>query len=320
RRTPSRTLNRRSRLITRSPTRSSSSTVMSQPVTARTIREYGSSDLRPEPLAPRRELGLALRAPAIEVLRVLRGGAGVVMAAAPGGGGVADGHAFERAGRVRGQLEALDRVDQARPLGVHRLGEPPAALGQAIAEALARRGHLDEPEHAPPVTPAERNPEILLGQPTALERLADEGKRDAHADGVEPEQVAEVVGPGERAGVAVPEHGSEREDSLVLGHFRPQASQLALADLVLLAARHRTFETRGVAVVEAGVHLLARDRHRVGEDLLAEVVGAERTEDVDRLHQERRPVGGERLGPGLERLPPLLQQRPPRARRGRASP
>ncbi len=43
RRTPSRTLKSRSRLITRSPTRSSSSTVTSKPVTALTIRAYGSS-------------------------------------------------------------------------------------------------------------------------------------------------------------------------------------------------------------------------------------------------------------------------------------
>src|SRR4030095_4373610 len=101
-----------------------------------------------------------------------------------------------------------------------------------------RRGHLDEPEHAAPVPPAERHPEILLGQPSALERLADEGERDTHADGVEPEQVAEVVGPGERAGVAVAEHGSEREDGLVLGQFRPQASQLAAYDIVLLGSRY----------------------------------------------------------------------------------
>ena len=43
RRTPSRTLKSRSRLMMRSPARSSSSTVMSQPVTVFIIRAYGSS-------------------------------------------------------------------------------------------------------------------------------------------------------------------------------------------------------------------------------------------------------------------------------------
>ncbi|PYN02311.1 MAG: hypothetical protein DME07_10590 [Candidatus Rokuibacteriota bacterium] len=49
RRTPSRTLKRRSRLMMRSPTRSISSTVTSQPVTARTILTYGSPTKRPKP-------------------------------------------------------------------------------------------------------------------------------------------------------------------------------------------------------------------------------------------------------------------------------
>ena len=49
RRTPSRTLNRRSRLTMRSPMDSSSATLTSQPVTARTMRAYGSSRKRPKP-------------------------------------------------------------------------------------------------------------------------------------------------------------------------------------------------------------------------------------------------------------------------------
>ena len=45
---------------------------------------------------------------------------------------------------MRGQLQALDRVDQARALGMDRLGQAPRTLGQARAETLAPRRLLDE--------------------------------------------------------------------------------------------------------------------------------------------------------------------------------
>ena len=171
-------------------------------------------------------------------------------------------------------------------------------------------------QHAAPVAPAEGQADLRLAEPAALQRLAHEGQGDAHADGVEPEQIAEVVGPRERGRVAVAEHGAEREDRLVLRHLRLEAGQLALANLILLAAGHRALEAGGVLVVEVRVHLLAGDRHRVREDFLAQVVGAERAQRVDRLHQERRPVGGERLGAGLERLALLLEQGLERGRVG----
>ena len=52
---------------------------------------------------------------------------------------------------------------------------------------------------------------------------------------------------------------------------------------------HATGHFRHVVslVVVVRVHLLAGDRHGVREHLLAQVVGAERAERVDRLHEER---------------------------------
>ena len=106
----------------------------------------------------------------------------------------------------------------------------------------------------------------------------------------------------------VAEHGAEGEDGLVLGHLGLEALELAVADLVLLAAGDRTLETGGVAGVVVGVHLLAGDGERLGEGLLAQIVGAERAQRVDRLDEEGRAVGGERLGAGRERLAPLVEE------------
>ena len=205
-------------------------------------------------------------------------------------------------------LEALDGVDHLRGFGVSRLGQTPGALGQAVAEALARGSHLDELEHPPPVAPAEGHPHLALGEPPALERLAHQGERHAHGDGVHAEEIAEVVGAGERARMRVAEHGAEGEDGLVLGHLGLEPLELAVTDLVLLAAGHRALETGGVARVVVGVHLLAGDGEGVGEGLLAEIVGAERAQRVDGLDEEGRPVGGERLGAGHEGLAPLLEE------------
>src|SRR5205823_10261237 len=108
-----------------------------------------------EVLAAYGEGRLALRPTPVEPLRVLRRGARVVVAPAARRRGVADREALEGARRVGRQLEALHRIDELRPLGVDALGEPPGALREARAEALAARRQLDEPEHAAPVTPAE---------------------------------------------------------------------------------------------------------------------------------------------------------------------
>ena len=58
-----------------------------------------------------------------------------------------------------------------------------------------------------------------------------------------------------------------------------------------------------------GLHLLAAHRARLGERLLAQVVGAEAAEGVDRPHQEGRAERRERLGAGLERLARLVDER-----------
>ncbi len=61
--------------------------------------------------------------------------------------------------------------------------------------------------------------------------------------------------------------------------------------------------------MHVGVHLLAGDGDRLREHFRAQVEGAERAQRVDRLHQERRAVGGERLGAGLERLALAVEER-----------
>src|SRR5207245_3830936 len=75
------------------------------------------------------------------------------------------------------------------------------------------------------------------------------------------------------------------------------------------AASDGTFETGRVAVVVVELHLLAGDGPRLGERLLAQVVGAEAAEGVDGPHQERRAERRERLGAGLERLARLVDER-----------
>src|SRR6185503_20002345 len=92
------------------------------------------------------------------------------------------------------------------------------------------------------------------------------------------------------------------------------AGELALGDRVLLAARDRTLETRGVLVVEVRLHLLAADRARLREGLGLEVVGAEAAERVDRTDEEGRAERGERLRAGLERLASAVDQRLQRRR------
>src|SRR5262249_10581407 len=149
---------------------------------------------RGEVLAPDGELRLAVRAPAIEALGVLRRGASVVVAAAARRGRVADGHALERAGRVRRQLEALDSVDSLRRLGMDVPAEPPAAFGEAVAEAPSRGRHLDETQHAAPIAPSEGHADLLPREPAALERLGHERQGHAHGDRVHAEEIAEVVG------------------------------------------------------------------------------------------------------------------------------
>src|SRR5262249_12849327 len=120
RRTPPRTLKSRPRLTIAAPPRSSSAAGMSPPATARTTRARvrladvkAEATLGGEPahdqrvadrgemLAADRERGLVLRAAAIERRRVLGRGPRVVVTAAAGRGGVADGQAFERARGVR---------------------------------------------------------------------------------------------------------------------------------------------------------------------------------------------------------------------------
>ena len=298
----------------RSPTRSSSSTVTSQPVTARTIARVRLADEQAEAalggeaahhqrvadggevLAARGEGGLVVGAAPVEGRRVLRRRPRVVVAAAARGRRVADRQALERARRVRGQLQALDRVDEARRLGMDRLGQPPGALGQAIAEALAPRGHLDQPQHAAPVAPAERHADLARLEPAALERLADERQRDAHRDRVHPEQVAEVVGEDQRLRVRrCRASGPSAKIDSYSGILARRARELALRDRVLLAARHRALQAGGVAVVVVLLHRLAADRARLGEDLAPEVVAAERAERVDGADEERRAERRQRL-------------------------
>src|SRR5207248_11680279 len=202
-----------------------------------------------EVLAAGGEGGLALRPTPVEPLRVLRRRTRVVVAPPARRRGVADREALEGARRVGRQLEALHRVDEPRPLGVDALGEPPGALRETRAEALAARRQLDEPEHAAPVPPAEVHAEVGGREPAALERLADEGERYAERDRVHAEEVAEVVGEDERLRVRDAEHRAEREDGLVLWHLRLRPGELALADRVLLAARDGALEARRVAGV-----------------------------------------------------------------------
>src|SRR4029453_12824732 len=83
----------------------------------------------------------------------------------------------------------------------------------------------------------------------------------------------------------------------------------ALGDRVLLAARHRTLQTRGVAVVVVLLQRLAADRPGLGEDLGLEVVAAERAQRVDRADEKWRAEGGQRLRPGAQRLARLVEQR-----------
>jgi len=47
---------------------------------------------------------------------------------------------------------------------------------------------------------------------------------------------------------------------------------------------------------------------RLGEGLLAQVVGSQRPQRVDRLDEEGRAVRRERLGAGRERLATLVEQ------------
>src|SRR2546425_1592943 len=218
-----------------------------------------------EVLAPHGERGLVLGGPTIEPLRVLGSRTRVVVAPAAGRRGVADREPLERARRGCRQLEALHRIDELRRLGVDRLGEAPGALGEAGAEGLAARRHLHEPEHPAPVPPPEVHADVTLREPAALERLADEGGGGAPRDRGHAEEGAGVGGEEQRLGVRDAEHRAQREDRLVLGHLRPRARELALADRVLLAARHRTLEARRVPVVVVGLHLLAADATRLGE-------------------------------------------------------
>ena len=145
RRTPSRTLNSRSRLTMRSPIRSSSGDVHrpaghrgEQPRVG-LVQEEPEAALRREPahheavvhrgevLALRGEGGLVLRRAPVEPLRVLGRGARVVVAPAPGRRRVPDRHALERARRVGGQLEPLDRVGQPLGPAPDLPGQPPAS-------------------------------------------------------------------------------------------------------------------------------------------------------------------------------------------------
>ena len=195
-------------------------------------------------------------------------------------------------------------------------GQPPGALRQACAEPLTPRGHLHQLQHAAPFAPAERHTDVRWLEPAPLERLADEGQRDAHRDRVHPEQVAEVVGQDQRFRIGDAEHGTEREDRLVLRHLGPGARELAFRDRVLLAARHRALQTGGVAVVVVLLQRLAADRSGLGEDLALEVVAAERAQRVDRADEKRRAEGGQRLRAGAQRLARLLEQRLERSRIG----
>src|SRR5207247_1059010 len=92
---------------------------------------------------------------AVERGRVLRRRPRVVMAAAAGRGRIADREPLERARRVRRQLQPLHRVHEPRAFRMDGFRQPPGALGQAIAETLAPRRHLHQPQHAAPLAPAE---------------------------------------------------------------------------------------------------------------------------------------------------------------------
>src|SRR5437773_2448579 len=210
-----------------------------------------------EVLASDRERGLVFGGPAVEPLSVLGSRAGVVVAPAAGRRGVADREPLERPRRVRRQLETLHRVDELRRVGMDGFRESPRPLGQARAEALAPRGQLHEREHPTPVPPPEVHADVVLREPAALERLADEGERDAHRDRVHAEEVTEGVGEDQRLGVRDAEHRAQREDRLVLWHLRARARELARGDRALLAARHRTLAARRVPVVVVGRHVLA---------------------------------------------------------------
>src|SRR2546430_12150848 len=68
---------------------------------------------------------------------------------------------------------------------------PYTTLFRSRAEALAPRGQLHEREHPAPVPPPEVHADVVLREPAALERLADEGERDAHRDRVHAERSEE---------------------------------------------------------------------------------------------------------------------------------
>src|SRR2546422_7680629 len=76
-------------------------------------------------MSPHRYRVIVIGGAAVEPLRVLRLRAGVVVAPAPGRGGVADREPLERPRRVRRQLETLHRVDELRRVGMDGFRESP---------------------------------------------------------------------------------------------------------------------------------------------------------------------------------------------------
>ena len=193
--------------------------------------------------------------------------------------------------------------------GCTRLREPPRALGQPVAEALARarssrpaaacrasrpsrrarrpRPRSSQPRSSASATKASVTPIVIVSIPSRSQR-----------------SLARVSEPA----CALPSMEPKAKMVSYSGIFALSPASSPVADLVLLAAGHRALEAGGVPVVIVRVHLLAGDGERLGEGLLAEVVGAERPQRVDGLDEERRAVGRQRLGPRRHRLAPLVDE------------
>ena len=142
-----------------------------------------------------------------------------------------------------------------------------------------------------PVAPAEGHADSSALQPAALQRLGTKASVTPMVIVSSPSRSQRSLARASEPACAFPSMDPKAKMVSYSGIFAVEARQLPVADLVLLAAGHRALEAGGVPVVIVRVHLLTGDRERVGEGFLAEVVGAERSQRIDRLDEERRAVG-----------------------------
>jgi len=144
---------------------------------------------------------------------------------------------------VHGQLLSLNVHGEQRSIAADGLSRTAGALGQQISDVLAPRDHLHARDHGFRVPEAQIQPARVPGtdQPV-LEAFHGERDRGAGRDGIHGVAIAELVGLGNRLQIVDAAVRAEAGNGLVLWPAVRVADLVAVVDLDLALAAHRTGE------------------------------------------------------------------------------